>query len=750
MAGVYGNMMIPLKPRGGALPEYQGSGAPYVPGSGMGGRLSGEGARVAAAAVKVAAQADADRGAAVAGLAKAADHAVQVGLKAYGDYESAVAQNAFNHYQQEEMRLRAELNTLEGKNALGEEGVEARLARWRADARERLGAKLGDIGHRMFSRAADKLDAQSDAWAVGKVNKENIAFQNTVSEGSILNARNLALENPGDEAALANAVGIIKAEYERMGARSGWDEGFRDAKFAEVRGKLAFDRASALIAAGDLDAAERAIGGGTASAPGSLSERNLAAYNFGNVKNTKGNFVAYASRQDGLMGLGERPLRYANAPEKGWHAESLLDMVKIYAPKGDGANDPEKYAAFLGSKLGIDPKAKIDFRDPKILAGLIKWMPVMEHGAQRVNISVDEAMQAAKALLAGEKPNIVGEAAKKGEGTVQASGASTLLSPAQRAQLQKQLDTMQKKQAVDGFLSSTTNMPVSERLTAWETMYGNNPSKRDVYDAGRQAILHDANARETVRNQMRREKLRARCKEMEEAAKLPPEQSYQRMREIGDSLDLEDRPEFYRIADNLRNPGRHDDKLAVLDVSERLEAGEEFDIRAEYGSRLTPATVRKFESKSYKEALPSIMTTFDAKADEWLGVDENKEFAKKFGAGSRSALKALFLSQTDADEKKDAPRLRRELEEFFKNIALVNPGLLYNSDVETAQGLVPRVLDRHPDIRPKQGTPEYGNVIDALKAANIRPKGAWGSYTDKQLAIGYQSLLGQKKGGAQQ
>ncbi|MDE7371824.1 MAG: hypothetical protein K2N07_08830 [Desulfovibrio sp.] len=592
MAGVYGNMMIPLKPRGGALPEYQGNGAPYVPGSGMGGRLSGEGARVAAAAVKVAAQADADRGAAVAGLAKAADHAVQVGLKAYGDYESAVAQNAFNHYQQEEMRLRAELNTLEGKNALGSEGVEARLARWRADARERLGTELGDIGHRMFSRAADKLDAQSDAWAVGKVNKENIAFQNTVSEGSILNARNLALENPGDEAALANAVGIIKAEYERMGARSGWDEGFRDAKFAEVRGKLVGDMISGALAGDQLGSAQ------------TLLRRH-------------------------------------------------------------------------GDELGP---------------------------------------------LKGQL-----------EARIRAKG--------------RELESRARTRQVNDFLTATAEMDPVEGLQLAEQQFAKDPIMRDAACSG---IMHRAQMKAQREDFIARQQLKQMEGRMVEIVNtMSPAESYAELQKMQMELPLDKREAFWKIVNNLRNPGRHNDELAVLDVNDRLEAGEEFDIRAEYGSRLTPATVRKFESKAYKEALPSIMTTFDAKADEWLGVDENKEFAKRFGAGSRSALKALFLSQTDADEKKDAPRLRRELDEFFKNIALEKPGFFYNSDVETAQGLVPRVLDRHPGIRPKQGTPEYGEVTAALKAANIPPKGAWGSYTDKQLADGFQSLLAQKRRSAE-
>lgn len=241
---------------------------------------------------------------------------------------------------------------------------------------------------------------------------------------------------------------MVKGRIEWQGGR---DVG---AEIMALRQKARAVNVEGFIAAKDVAGAQRALdmasGGGTASAPGSLSERNLAAYNFGNVKNTKGNFVAYATREDGLMGPGERMLRYADV--RG--AKTLLDAMKIYAPYGDGANDPEKYAAFLGKKLGIDPRAKADFRDPKILAGLIKWMPVMEHGAQRVNISDDEAMQAAQSLLAGQKPHIVGEAAKKGEGSVQAGGASALLPPAELARLQGKIDHARREQAQEAGLTA--------------------------------------------------------------------------------------------------------------------------------------------------------------------------------------------------------------------------------------------------------------------------------------------------------
>ena len=93
-------------------------------------------------------------------------------------------------------------------------------------------------------------------------------------------------------------------------------------------------------------------------------------------------------------------------------------------------------------------------------------------------------------------------------------------------------------------------------------------------------------------------------------------------------------------------------------------------------------------------------------------------------------------------------RLRREAEEFFKKVTLEKPGFFYNSDVNTVQGLVPGVLEKNPDIRPKQGTPEYGAAVSALQTANIPPDGMWGGYTDEQLATGYQLIREQKKGGA--
>lgn len=251
MSGVYGRMLaIPNRARSGALPTYQGGGQVYAPGAGVSERLSDVGGRLAGEAAQESA-----RG--LANLAKAADRAVQAGINAYEDYQVARAKDAFNKYQQEEMELRARLNTLKGRNALGDEGVEAQLGRWRTGARQRLAGELGinSVASLMFGRAADRQDAETDAWAIGKVDRERTAYANGVDEAAIINATNKAMQDPMDHAAVGEAVGAIRATYDSMARRNGWDASYRDARFGEARQKMFGEMVASAIQAEDLGTA---------------------------------------------------------------------------------------------------------------------------------------------------------------------------------------------------------------------------------------------------------------------------------------------------------------------------------------------------------------------------------------------------------------------------------------------------------------------------------------------------------------
>lgn len=339
MSGVYGRMLaIPNRARSGALPTYQGNGQVYAPGAGVSARLSDAGGRLAGEAAQESA-----RG--LANLAKAADKAVQVGINAYEDYQVARAKDAFNKYQQEEMELRARLNTLKGQNALGDEGVEAQLGRWRTGARQRFAEELGtnSVASLMFGRAADRQDAETDAWAIGKVDRERTAYANGVDEAAIINATNKAMQDPMNHAAVGEAVGTIRATYESMARRNGWDASYRDAKFGEARQKMFGEMITNAIQAEDL---------GTA--------RSLLRIHGAELGGLKGTLEAR------IQAKGRELASRARAEAERARAEAATNMVGQWLVETKGLA-PEERAAELYSRLdGIS-----DMKERAQMAGLV-------------------------------------------------------------------------------------------------------------------------------------------------------------------------------------------------------------------------------------------------------------------------------------------------------------------------------------------------------------------------------------------
>lgn len=372
MSGVYGRMLaIPNRARSGALPTYQGNGQAYAPGAGVSERLSDAGGRLAGEAAQESA-----RG--LANLAKAADKAVQVGINAYEDYQVARARDAFNKYQQEEMELRARLNTLKGQNALGDEGVEAQLGRWRTGARQRFAEELGtnSVASLMFGRAADRQDAETDAWAIGKVDRERTAYANGVDEAAIINATNKAMQDPMNHAAVGEAVGTIRATYESMARRNGWDASYRDAKFGEARQKMFGEMIVNAIQAEDLGAA-----------------RTLLKMHGADLGGLKGTLEAR------IQAKGRELASRARAEAERARAESATNMVGQWLAETKGLA-PEERAAELYSRLdGIS-----DMKERAQMAGLVTSELAFEKKRDDAKVMGEayELVQAGK--QAGESP----------------------------------------------------------------------------------------------------------------------------------------------------------------------------------------------------------------------------------------------------------------------------------------------------------------------------------------------------------
>ena len=414
MSGVYGNMMaIPKQGKGVALPTYK-SGGTYVPGSGVTARYSDEAGRILANSARISANADIDNAKNLAKLGGDINKAIHVGINAYEDYSRLKATQLLLEYQkqvQDAMYGDGGIMLRQGEDAFT---VDKDLEAKSKDLREKICKDYnGSLTENLFNMRAQAFDNtnmlraqkykadQYNAWAI----REDTAAADTFGGMASASYANPEEYNKNAAQALWHTRQVLE--------RKGYGPEAINKADREARRQMSLNAFKAAMAQEDYAGAERLLAGATAGG-GSTSERNISANNYGNVKNTRGTYNAYATKKDGLMGVGERVLRYSNAPENGWHAETLLEMVNIYAPKGDGGNNPQEYAGFLGRRLGVGINDKINWRDPKVLAGLIQAMPAMEHGAKRGAVSSEEAMEAAKALLAGEKPKITGAAPTRG------------------------------------------------------------------------------------------------------------------------------------------------------------------------------------------------------------------------------------------------------------------------------------------------------------------------------------------------
>lgn len=88
--------------------------------------------------------------------------------------------------------------------------------------------------------------------------------------------------------------------------------------------------------------------------PGSLAYRNnnpgnlIYAGQYGAVRGD-GGFAKFPSYDDGLQALYNQIQLYAS------RGMSIQDMMNVYAPYGDGGNDPGAYALTVANALGTSP-----------------------------------------------------------------------------------------------------------------------------------------------------------------------------------------------------------------------------------------------------------------------------------------------------------------------------------------------------------------------------------------------------------
>lgn len=123
---------------------------------------------------------------------------------------------------------------------------------------------------------------------------------------------------------------------------------------------------------------------------GSVERRSggTISWRYNNPGNIKHGKFAVAHRAAGIgdgghavfpnYNLGEQAMKdliFTN--ERGFNSKSILEMLNIYAPAGDG-NDPKGYAKFVAARIGVSINTTINSLSPRQKADMIEAMKLAE------------------------------------------------------------------------------------------------------------------------------------------------------------------------------------------------------------------------------------------------------------------------------------------------------------------------------------------------------------------------------------
>lgn len=121
------------------------------------------------------------------------------------------------------------------------------------------------------------------------------------------------------------------------------------------------------VIGGAVPAGGQASGQPSAAPAAAPSGGPVNPNNIGNLRPPGQNgFQQFDSPAAGAVALADQLPKYA---ARG--INTLTKLGAIYAPTGDGANDPAQWAANVGKGAGLDPNAPVDFSDPNVRARLI-------------------------------------------------------------------------------------------------------------------------------------------------------------------------------------------------------------------------------------------------------------------------------------------------------------------------------------------------------------------------------------------
>lgn len=309
---------------------------------------------------------------------------------------------------------------------------------------------------RMFDSMARKTIAFSADGAAQHATREQKVYEDQTSSGLVSTYQQTAAQHWNDPNAFNGALASIISERTAHGMYSGQPVEYVNAQIQKDISGSWIDRLRGIAAAGDAQTALTLLNGGenwvdgtgrtqhtdvraqilpndlpaitselsshasdqigvqygnattspVATAPttsGSLGVRNN---NFGNLKNpATGQFQRYATPQEGIKAADDNLLAYQTK-----HGiDTIEGVINRWAPKGDGNNDPQAYAATVAKAVGVAPGDKINLADSGVRTKVLNAMFDVESPGWRAASKQAPPVGAAAGAVSGTLP--VGNAA---------------------------------------------------------------------------------------------------------------------------------------------------------------------------------------------------------------------------------------------------------------------------------------------------------------------------------------------------
>lgn len=304
---IYGNMVVPSKARGGALPTDNSDRTVYQPGSEVSARYSDAGGVLAA-------QAQGKEAEGLQGLARGIGQLPGAFVAIYDRQrrlEQARAQEYVAQMRNSYLNEQNYLSRLKGADAVGANGkpdVMAHYAKWKESAVNAMPKDLGEWGSRYAKLHLDTLFAQSQSWAQNYQDSQLDAYQQSADKAAAQARVDLAAANRDNPALQQQLFGESDAAVQRQGERAGLSQDAIEQNKKAARADIVKAQIADAAASDDL--------------PGMFSVLNrlgsyLSAADFAVAKNQVNQAwkVMYGkAAQDGDMAKMESLIKLAQTP----------------------------------------------------------------------------------------------------------------------------------------------------------------------------------------------------------------------------------------------------------------------------------------------------------------------------------------------------------------------------------------------------------------------------------------------------